>query len=472
MGKNVTPKNPCPICGKPDWCMTIDGKNGPLHYCKRVREERILSGGHTYVFIRETNECGVYEDEEQNKRAKEAWLEEKKRLDPNFRGRGCSKQPSKTISESGYVNRAEYKKDYLLPTEDEERLDRVYRAFLDCLILEERHEKALREEWGDNFDEIIKVYPIKSLPMVDAERFNYGAFSKSPWRKAIMQQLLKNVGEEDIISSKDNTGIPLFYRLGSGDITFYRLSGIIFPILSPHGKIIRLRIKDDFPTAKGNFQGKEGTFFFARDGWYFKAEVGESAPILVYQPKGKVYLVKLDKNNIPLSDGGKKSKVSGKYKNLSSFKEMFDDDQKRIYNKYTDGCQSGSYPSLYCKPTDDFTVVYFTEGEKKAMIANQLLGSPCVSFPGVGTFRAAFEARCCTESIVDYCKKRGMKRGILCYDADKSSNAAVLKQEKNCVKWFVENHVQLSIGSWNAAFGKGLDDILLQGIRPIIHDLR
>lgn len=475
MGKSVTPSNPCPICGKPDWCLVVDGKNGPLHYCKRVREERITSGGTTYVLVRETDQCGVYESEEQNERAKREWLEEQKKLNPTKYSGYKPKKPSTTnkpdSAVSGYVNRSEYVNDFLLPTEDDDRLDKVYRGLLSCLILEERHEKLLRDEWGDKmFDEIVKLHPIKTLPMVDAERFNYGAYYTSPWRKNIMQKLLEIVDKEDIISEEDKTGIPMFYQLGNGDLTFYKLSGIVFPVYNTRGKIIRLRVKVDFPNVKAVYGGKEGDFYFAKDGWYFKT--GDSKPELVYQPKNKVYKVKLDKNGIPLSDGGKKSKVSGKYKNLSSFQEIYDDDQKKIQNRYLNGCQSGSYPSLYCRPTDDFTVVYFTEGEKKAMIANLLLGAPCVSFPGVGTFKTAFEARCDKKSIVDYCVEHGMKRGVLCYDADKNNNKVVLMQETNCVKWFLENKIQLSIGAWNEAFGKGLDDILLQGIRPTIHDVK
>lgn len=478
MGRSVTPKSPCPICGKPDWCMILDGKNGPLHGCKRCREPEVISGGHTYVLIRETDECGIYEDKEQNLQAKQAWIEEQKASNPQWKQNKTFKSkasvsPSKPKSSNGYINRSSYTQEYLQPTEDPDRLDRVYRAFLKCLPLQKRHQEMLQKEWGDLYTTLVKEHPISTLPMVDSERYAYGAYFEDPRRKKVMQDLLSVVDVSDIIGSEeDRTGIPGFYQLGNGQTTFYKLAGVVFPIYNTGGKIIRLRVRDEYPAAKGTFEGQEGYFCFKKDGWYFNP--AESAPVLVYQPKSKTYKVKLDaKTGLPLSSDGTKCKVSGKYKNFSSFQEDPDDEQKCIRNRYTNGCQSGSYPSIYLPDgAVDYSVVYFTEGEKKAMVAAQLLGAPCVSFPGVGTFRTAFEKRCDRQSIIDHCKARGMKVGVLCYDADKTTNADVLRQEANCVAWFIENGIQLSIGSWNPAFGKGLDDILLMGIRPTIHNVK
>lgn len=472
MGRSVTPQNPCPICGKPDWCYIIDGQNGPLFYCKRVREDSVVSGGEVYNLVKTTDQCGCYEAKSQQEAARAAFIEKLKAENPNYKPKSNSsykkKAPKATASAvAGYVDRRDYEQQYNLPTADGRILNKVYSTFLDCLILEDNHKKMLIDEWGEKiFNNLTKRYPIKSMPMPDSARYNYGQFFKSPWRKAIIETMKANG-----VTDEEFSCTPMFYQVGSGEDekwTFTGLAGCIFPVYNAEGNIIRLRVRDDYPHAKGVFEGKEGNFYFYKDGWYFK---GDSDPILVYQPKSKTYKVNLDKNGIPLSDGDKKSKVDGKYKNLSSFKEMYDDEKKIVFNKYKNGTQSGSYPSLYCKPTDNFTVVYFTEGEKKAMVANEILGAPCVSFPGVGTFRTAFdeEHRCCSKSIVEYCKERGLRRGVLCYDADKNNNAAVLMQEQNCVKWFVENNIELMIGDWTESFGKGLDDVLLKGIRPTLH---
>lgn len=475
MGKEVTSQNPCPICGKGEWCMApIPSKNGVLHPCKRIRDEEVRSpiNGEIYHLVKTTNECGLYESDSQAKEARARWIEEQKKSNPNFKGKfkiSLAKAPtSKPTLPDSYVDRRNYTLDYNEPTEDPRTLDKVYSAFLACLILEDNHKKVLMDDWGDElFYKLTGRYPIKSMPMPDSTRFAYGQFFKSPWRKAIIEKMKANG-----VTDEEFSHTPMFYQVGSGEDekwTFIGLSGIIFPVYNATGQIVRLRVRDDYPQAKGVFNEEEGNFYFNKDGWYFK---GASAPVLVYQPKSKTYKVSLDKNGVPLSDDGKKSKVSGKYKNLSSFKEVYDDENKVIRNKYKNGSQSGSYPSLYCKPTDNFTVVYFTEGEKKAMVANELLGAPCVSFPGVGTFKTAFEKRCCEQSIVEYCLSKGLRRGVLCYDADKKNNAAVLQQEKSCIKWFVENKIELMIGDWTESFGKGLDDILLKGLLPTLHSIK
>ncbi len=472
MSRNVTPKNPCPICGKPDWCLIRDGENGPLFGCHRVDEAEVIANGVKYIQFKQTDQLCWYEEEEQRKAGREAYIAKLKAENPNWKpskGKKAAspKKPSSPTT-AKYVNRSNYAEMYNKPTEDGQILHKVYSALLDCCILEEDHAKILKDEWGEDiFNKITSRYPIRSLPMPDANRFKYGRFYKNLWRKAIIEKM-KASG----VTDEELSHTPMFYQLGSGEDevwTFTSLSGILFPVYNAIGQIIRLRIKDDYPLAEGVFEGAEGQFGFYKDGWYFKAKEGDSKPFLVYQPKSKTYKVRLDKSGIPMSDGDKKSKVIGKYKNLSSFKEVYDDEKKEIRNKYKNGSQSGSYPSLYCKPTDNFAVVYFTEGEKKAMVANEILGAPCVSFPGVGTFSTAFEARCCAQSIVDYCVERGLRRGVLCYDADKSSNAMVLMQEKNCVKYFIEHNIELMIGDWSQAFGKGLDDILLKGIRPTLH---
>ncbi len=470
MGKKaVTLQNPCPICGKDDWCLIIDGQNGPLYYCKRVREDSVTSGGEIYRLVGTTAECGKYEAESQIKAAREAYIAKLKAENPNYKpsSKKTYKKPSKPapVVNSNYINRDDYEHCYNLPTEDGRVLDKVYRTFLDCLILEDNHKKVLMDDWGEDiFNKITSRYPIRSMPMPDAARFAYGQFFASPWRKKIIEQMVeKGVTDEEFACT------PMFYQVGSGEDekwTFIGLAGMVFPVYNPAGQIIRLRVRDDYPAAKGVFNEEEGNFYFNKDGWYFK---GQAEPILVYQPKGKIYKVKLDKNGVPLSDNDKKSKVRGKYKNLSSFKEVDDDENKKILNKYKNGSQSGSHPSIYFKEGDSFTVVFFTEGEKKAMVANEILGAPCVCFPGVGMFRTAFEKDCYEQSIIDFCLSKGMRQGVLCYDADKNSNAAVLTQEKECLKWFIEHNIELLIGEWTEAFGKGLDDVLLNGVRPTLH---
>ena len=59
-----------------------------------------------------------------------------------------------------------------------------------------------------------------------------------------------------------------------------------------------------------------------------------------------------------------------------------------------------------------------------------------------------------------------MRLLVIAYDADKSENLKVLQAEQKAVCMFLEKGIKIAIGEWNPAFGKGLDDILVAGIRP------
>ena len=487
MEYNYTIKRICPICGKPDGCGYWQGQNGMISYCLRIHDAKgtviTAADGNLYVSIRPEGDlyCGwglkEAEDtakERRREKSKQKWIEEQKRSNPNWIDYGRNRSTtSKNYMDysSEFKDRSGYKKELVEATVDSGRLNKVYTALLSCLCLEPEHEKALKDEWGSElFATLTSLYPIKSLPMDDFERFSYGKFYKSPQRKDILDQML-TLG----ITKEEMLGVPGFYENSkTGKMTLYRLSGIVFPVYDGKGNIVRIRIKDDFPTAKGTYQGKEGVFYFSRKdkGWCFQADNEE--PELVYQPKSKTYKVKLDGETagIPLSDNGKKGKVEGKYKNFSSCKELFNDDDKVITNLYKNGCQSGSFPSIYTQKGDNTEIVFFTEGEKKAMVANRLLKCPVVCFPGVGTFKKAFEPLTDSGCIMDALIKMGMKRAVLAYDADKSSNVHVLQAEKNCVQWFLEHQIAMSIGEWDPRYGKGLDDVLLKGIRPILYDVK
>lgn len=487
MEYNYTIKRICPICGKPDGCGYWQGQNGIISYCLRIHSVKgtQLKGadGNLYISIRPEGDLycgwGLLEAEEAAKERRrqgnrQKWIEEQRKNNPNWKDYGrASKNPTSvknyTDYSSEFKDRSGYKKDLIEATTVSGRLNKVYTALLSCLRLEPEHEATLKREWGDElFATLINLYPLKSLPMADAERYSYGAFKQSPWRKAIISEM-HSLG----ISKEEMIGVPGFYENSKGEMTLYRLSGIVFPVYDGNGNIVRLRIKDDFPTAKGTYNGAAGTFFFSSKigAWFFQEEAKE--PIMVYQPKSKTYKVKLDggTTGIPLSDNGK-SKIEGKYKNFSSCKEIIDDEKKEITNYFKNGCQSGSFPSLYTQAGDNTSVVFFTEGEKKAMVANKLLGCPVVCFPGVGTFKKAFESLTDSGSLIDALLKMGMKKAVLVYDADKTSNIHVLQAEKNCIKWFLDHNIAMAIGEWNPKQGKGLDDVLLKGVRPILYDIK
>jgi len=69
-------------------------------------------------------------------------------------------------------------------------------------------------------------------------------------------------------------------------------------------------------------------------------------------------------------------------------------------------------------------------------------------------------------SCLDYLKSLGCTAAAVAYDADKLVNEAVQRHEKNLVALLKEKGFTSYVTRWNAGFGKGLDDILLLGIRP------
>ena len=155
-----------------------------------------------------------------------------------------------------------------------------------------------------------------------------------------------------------------------------------------------------------------------------------------------------------------------KYKNFSSYKEE-NDENGNTYNIYSNGCRSGSNISIYYSPAlDDTYLFYVTEGEKKAIIANHLLKVIVICLPGTSTYSKLTEKDPDGMSCLDYLKSLGCTAAAVAYDADKLVNEAVQRHEKNLVELLKENGFTAYVTRWNAGFGKGLDDILLLGIRP------
>ena len=192
--------------------------------------------------------------------------------------------------------------------------------------------------------------------------------------------------------------------------------------------------------------------------WHFLSNETKEKK-LVYD--SKIKLINLMANGCP------KGKASSKYKNFSSVYEK--KVNEKVINGYGIGTRSGSNISLYCKPGDDFSVVYITEGEKKAIVANLILGVPVISLPGTGTFSKLFEKNTSEVSMLEYLIRKGTKMMVIAYDADKTTNIMVLKAEKKAIMEFLKRGLAIAVGEWNAAFGKGLDDILVTGVRPSIY---
>ena len=187
--RDVTKKNPCPICGKPDWCST----NGIFVCCRRG------DGG------------GI---ERQDKSGGTYWLY---RVD------------------SGGIDYSPKEAEFLEPppSKDSNRaspdiLHKVYSNFLDMLSLSEAHKENLLQRGLSESE--IKLRKYRTLPLMG--------------RSKIARELGRRYGD-------DIYHVPGFY-LKEGDngkpyLTYAGRPGILIPVRNLDGKIIGFKIRADNP---------------------------------------------------------------------------------------------------------------------------------------------------------------------------------------------------------------------------------
>lgn len=472
--KNVSSDRPCPICGKEDWCYWLPYEHGELLCCARSEnaQDAAIQGndGTTYYVKKPKTAQGfcIYESATAKQLQYEQWCAENG-VKPKDRYTGVI-GASISIASSAQ-NRRPSDEELSDKIAEPERLDEVYRAFLSLLKLEKRDELVLRGEWQGLYDQIVGKYMICSMPPSDNIRFrnksiSYFANMRNLSRKRIMEQLVQKVGEP--------FGVPGFFiNSFTNQWTFCSLSGIVFPSIDLRGRIIRLRVRDALPSCSGTYNGDEGKYSLSYNGeWEFERKSDKNKEI-VFSFEKNICKIELTDDFMP---GGTELKVNGKYKNFSSCYAKYNNGNWE--NGYLHGTRSGSMPSVYAEPNDDFYTIYFTEGEKKAIVAHELLKAPVIAFPGVGFYSQMTTLSAdnfdklveeYTNSILYYLIQKGAKIGVICYDADKETNNKVLSHEAEAIKLFIKNGLYMAIGEWNSGYGKGLDDIAIAGIRPTIH---
>lgn len=450
--KWVDRNRPCRICGKTDYCKYVEFPSGDTkEYCHRIFGDKgsFTTGkdGKTYI-CHNTTEWGfqIWEPEEQYRKNRESFM----RVNGFHSKEGTTSKNAihsvQTIERKEYIDLGE-----ALPPE---KLDEIYSYFLSLLTLEEKHRNILSHEWNPVqglFQKITKQWMIRSIPPTDRNRRLSGENLKNPSRRAIMQKMTQEFG-----SLK---GVPGFFRYEDGTQDMSPLAGIAYPIYNSRGQIIRIRIADDYPIVEGVYESKDGIYQYYNGQWLFCGN-GCTEGSIVWRNNGAKKVILNEKGYPP-------GKVKGKYKNFSSFKEI-EKNGKRM-NKYIDGTQSGSKVSLYAKGTDNWDIVYVTEGEKKAIVANMILGHPVISVPGVSAFGALFKPEDGINlSIIEELIRHGTTLFVIAYDSDKGQNANVLKSEKDLIMKFMQKGLKIAISEWNPKWGKGFDDILLINLRPEI----
>lgn len=411
--RHVSKSQPCPICGKPDWCgnyIRQDGK-GIRHVCMRASAHDVIGqDGQNYVYVMETENGALIFEEESQYKANKSW-------DKNFDFRECE------------IKRLE-RGDEIIEPFDNETLDKIYRCMLSKMELYPFHREYLLGEGWNN--EMIDMAQIKSMPVSDFKK-NHDRSLKG--RKQICYEVMKELSLDSL------KGVPGAF-LNEGDWDLAGHSGIVFPMYDHKGNLYRMRIRLDYQDIPFKVLTEGTKRYFYKEGTKYQLTFGG------------VRTLQGEKVELDL--------IKGKYRNLTS---SYDEEKNgKLYNQYYLGCAAGSTLSLYVKEGDDISMCYIAEGEKKAIYANFVLSSPCISFPGTGGVRFLDqESDDWLQALIDM----GVKIFCICVDADKDENEKVLECEEKIKKKVTSKDVHCAVCSWDKALGKGLDDLLAGGNLPV-----
>lgn len=388
--RNVSKTNPCPICGKPDWCSILvpDQAAYPgqeLCVCRRIQlpEVQSPSNGKTYYFIKELPDgSSFYTDIKK---------EDQYGSNPGYSYHPVQKKPKET-------------NDQGLPPKSNAELDLIYRDFLAMLPLIGTHYRKMTDDGWPHI--LITESMIRSLALEKHYDNKLGYYSDHSERYHICSRLLEKYSTLE--------GVPGFYQDASGQWTFVGKPGMLIPLYDIDGNLYRLRLRLNRPETDEH--GKE----------------------------------------------------RNKYKNFSSYKESRNVNGV-LSNAYRNGCRAKSHIGIYFHPgLDDPTVCYITEGEKKAIIANFFLKHVVISLPGITSYSKLIEKDSSQKCVLDFLTDIGCRSAVVAYDADKYTNENVLRCEKKLAKLLTEASFHTYIANWNPGFGKGLDDMLVLGVRPIL----
>lgn len=503
----------CPICGSKGWCAIDEATNlGTLRWCQRYKggydSEAVVkmvygkdkeyedhyqlkggADGRMYVIVptKSENGGGAFQEYDfwyatiQDKLRR---FEDKNKAYCEEKGYAYKPKSSFTIdgiekTDSNFVYVAPEKikwteVDIIKPL-SHDILDMVLRKWLPYFTLSPWHEKKLLKEWDVTDkpylkgvfspDEMFGRWHLKTLPPEDKVRREAAEFYKihtaGPTRAQLIEKLLeicKNVGLET------PAGIPGIYfndKINNWD--FLSRSGIIFPVIDVNGKMYRFRIGVDTPDVNGELRGVKGTYRFYKDTWYFEREgkPREEKSIVAWRYGAKEALIQLNSKELP------PGKPNAKYVNFSSFSELKDNENHTITNRFKNGCQCGNCLAVY-RPTDDPPVgVWFTEGEKKSMVIAAFNKSAVVCLPGVNSYGKAFEpVEEGMMSTVESLVSEGALAAVVAFDADKAENPRVQASEDALVERLkTAGFKMVSVVDWQEEYGKGIDDLLLQGGR-------
>jgi hypothetical protein len=431
--KSVNMTRPCPICGKPDWCGFMPAEGfGEIVICQRAVSSDSVHGcdGRDYVCVgKSRSETYLFEEAEE----------------------AAQKKKGRNADRSFKENRIPVRYtvvDEVIPLSND-ALDKVYRYFLNLLVLDEKHREWLRQEgWSDA---LMDKHLIKTMPIDDFKRYRRprgSYYSQSPWRKSVCRQMAEKFGTL--------RGVPGFFRKtlpdGNTEWALSSRSGVIFPLYDIEGRIYSLRIRMDFEDAGRELRKDEnGEFYFEQEGMKcYSCMKG-----VFHYENGKIFH----------KTGGKYRPFTSYYEDEEAYKEGL------IVNKLKDGSQAFHSFGWYSQPDDSMYCCYITEGEKKGILGNHILKAPFISLPGVNSFSTLLKKQN-GKRILDALLDRGIRCFIIAFDADKTLNEKVLVSEEKTIamikKVAEERGIQIQVGvaNWDITLGKGIDDLLKGGHKP------
>lgn len=154
------------------------------------------------------------------------------------------------------------------------------------------------------------------------------------------------------------------------------------------------------------------------------------------------------------------SKVGNrKYQMISSAKNDY----------YTNGC-SPSTRVGFVRPLVEGSnyCCYLTEGIKKAYVGANLLGSPIITIQGVNSWAELTQADECGTVMAEHLRDNfGVNMFIIALDNDKYVNKKVMESQKVIIENLKNLNFKIGLAEWDSYMGKGLDDMLLSGYKPM-----
>ena len=424
----VTRQQPCPICGKPDYCWWRERDNDPGYfnlYCNRTLEAKgtVVTGldGKDYIAVFQRDTGTIFQ----------SVAERKEMFGKDNVGNG----PRKDAAPRQFT---------VIDSVEElphEKLDMAYRALMEILPLQKFHaEYLLREGWSM---ELIKKHGICSMP-VKYFRQTVPSMKRSFISREVMaQKVMEKLGWNSL------QGVPGAYINKRGAWTFNSLSGIIFPVYDEDGLIFRLRVRMDYLDLPVEEMKQDAKGFYYEDEG--RVDVTMGGPCRMTS-EGKIK-INFDSHR-------------GKYRPVTSYKQDEEAYKKGfIVNAFQKGCEAGNVLGYVMDSQDDCTVFWITEGEKKGIFANYILKQTLIFLPGVNSLNLLEKPRGGITPM-DIMKKKGAKVAVIAFDADKAVNKMVMLCHDKLAKLLLKNGFQVFSAEWDMADGKGLDDLLATGKKP------